>query len=271
MTKAGKAPRFAGIGGHQSARSMTVEWGTPHELPPLLGEFDLDPCAPIDYPHRHARRHMTILDDGLLLPWRDEDGRKLRVLLNPPYDDVEAWLAKMALHDRGTALIFARTETVAFHRHVWQAASALLFMRGRINFRVIEPFSRLEDRRTFSAGDVAPGNAGAPTVLCAYGADDADVLAACDVDGQFVPLRVPRSLFVSWASKAVEKTNTTWADEVAGFFAGREGPVELAELYRHFSAHPKAAANRNVDAKVRQQLQRGAYRRVAPGLWEARR
>lgn len=36
-----------------------------------------------------------------------------------------------------------------------------------------------------------------------------------------------------------------------------------------FAAHPKVAANRNFDAKVRQQLQRGPYKRISRSLWEA--
>ena len=33
----------------------------------------------------------------------------------------------------------------------------------------------------------APHFAGAPSVLCAYGSHEADQLAACGIDGQFVP------------------------------------------------------------------------------------
>lgn len=241
-------PRFAGIGGHHSKRAGTVEWLTPPEIIAALGPFDLDPCAPVDQPYRTAERIYTRRDNGLIREWKG------RVLLNPPYTngEIALWLARMAEHDHGTALIFARTETDAFFRYVWEKCSALLFMRGRINFHLPD-------------GSRAKGNAGAPTVLCAYGANDADVLASCEIDGAFVPLRFARSVLV----EAVE--SATWAREIAAFFEGRDGPVELADLYRHFAGHPKAAGNRNVDAKVRQQLQRGPYRRVAPGLWEAAR
>lgn len=59
---------------------------------------------------------------GLLMPW---DGR---IWLNPPYHrrTISAWLGRMAAHGRGTALIFARTDTAAFHAFVWQACTALL-------------------------------------------------------------------------------------------------------------------------------------------------
>lgn len=247
------APRFAGIGGHHSKRAGTVEWLTPPEIIAALGPFDLDPCAPLEQPYPTARRTITRRDNGLIASW--EKGE--RVWLNPPYtnNEIALWLARMAEHDHGTALIFARTETDAFFRHVWERCSALLFMRGRLNFHLPD-------------GTRARGNAGAPTVLCAYGASDADVLASCEIDGAFVPLRFPRSVLFSLTER---ESSGSWSEEIAAFFEGRDGPVELAELYRHFAAHPKAARNRNVDAKVRQQLQRGPYRRVSPGLWEAAR
>lgn len=173
MTRA-TAPCFSGIGGHHSHKSGTVEWLTPPEIIAALGPFDLDPCAPLMQPYPTARRVLTARENGLIQKWNG------RVFLNPPYANgvIEKWLARMAEHDHGTALIFARTETDAFFQHVWEQATALLFMRGRINFHLPD-------------GTRAAGNAGAPTVLCAYGVEDADVLAACKISGQFVPLRIP--------------------------------------------------------------------------------
>lgn len=242
-----RAPTFAGIGGHHSANSTTVEWLTPPEIIAALGPFDLDPCTPIEQPYPTAARRFTAADNGLIQQWSG------RVWLNPPYstDVIRKWLARMAEHDHGTALIFARTETEAFFRYVWERASGLLFMRGRLNFHLPN-------------GMRARGNAGAPTVLCAYGAEDTDVLAACTIAGQFVPLRFPRSVL----GALVSPHDVTWREAIAKFFEGREGPVELRELYAAFADHPKAVANKNVDAKLRQQLQRGPYRRVASSLWE---
>lgn len=163
------APRFAGMGGHHRAKPGTVEWLTPPEIITALGPFDLDPCAPAEQPYPTAQRTFTRLDNGLTRRWKG------RVWLNPPYTsgEIALWLARLAEHDHGTALIFARTETDAFFRHVWERAAALLFMRGRLNFHLPD-------------GSRARGNAGAPTVLCAYGATDADILAAAEIDG---PLR----------------------------------------------------------------------------------
>lgn len=167
-------PLFAGIGGHHSAASKTDEWLTPPAIIDALGgadSFDLDPCAPVVQPYPTAKSVFTRVDNGLLKPWRG------RVWLNPPYNTVALtkWLARLSDHGVGTALIFARTETDAFFRYVWQPASAVLFIRGRINFH-------------YPDGRRAEANSGAPSVLCAYGERDAEVLAGCGIDGQFVEL-----------------------------------------------------------------------------------
>lgn len=244
-----------GIGGHHSASAATVEWLTPPEVLAALGEFDLDPCAPIEQPWPTAARRHTILDDGLAQPWSG------RVWLNPPYEngEIERWLGRMVEHGRGTALIFARTETEAFHRGVWAAASAVLFMRGRVHFHVGEAFSVVRTRQTFEAGARAKGNAGAPTVLVAYGADDADVLAECGIDGQFVPLMIGRSILIAMRVE-------TWREIVEAALVGHDGPVRVADVWRAVSSHPRARRSRHAREKVRQTLQRHAER-VGPDRW----
>lgn len=263
-----KAPRFAGIGGHNSHRAGTVEWLTPPSIIAALGPFDLDPCAPLVQPFPTARLTYTARDNGLIQAWP----KGARVWLNPPYANgvIEKWLARLAEHDRGTALIFARTDTEAFHRHVFERASALLFMEGRINFHVGAAYTDEKTGRRYEIGDRAPGNAGAPTVLCAYGIEDTDILATCEIAGQFVPLRFPRSVLGSLfpASRGEAESDVTWRQAIADFYAEHQGPVRLDDLYRHFASHPKAVANKNFDAKIRQQLQRGPYRRVDRALWE---
>jgi hypothetical protein len=88
---------------------------------------------------------------------------------------MEVWLSRLADHGTGTALIFARTETAAFHRQVWQRATALLFLKGRITFHLPD------GRRGRWSG-------GAPSVLVAYGICDAETLTACGIEGAYVPL-----------------------------------------------------------------------------------
>lgn len=159
------------IGGHHSARMLTDEWLTPPELVKALGPFDLDPCAPTVRPWETATTHYSRLDDGLALPWSG------RVWLNPPYSrDAVAWLRRMAEHGDGIALTFARTETAWFFKTIWDRATACLFLRGRIHFHRAD-------------GSRAPANAGAPSVLAAYGRDNAGRLLSSGIDGQFVMLR----------------------------------------------------------------------------------
>jgi hypothetical protein len=65
----------------------------------------------------------------------------------------------------------------------------------------------------YPAGRRAAANAGAPSMLAAYGWRDADVLAGCAIDGQFVPLLPPRSV-VALALPG------RWRDEVLSWLPG---------------------------------------------------
>lgn len=161
----------ASMGSHQSRGGGADEWLTPPDLLEHLGPFDLDPCAPIVRPWDTAKRHYTIADDGMRRVWIG------RVWLNPPYSTAGRWLARLAAHGQGTALVFARTETRLWHDHIWPHATGLLFLRGRLHFH-------------YPTGARAPANSGAPSVLVAYGERDAAVLADCAASGAFVPLGV---------------------------------------------------------------------------------
>lgn len=230
---------------HQNGRDTCDVWLTPRPVLEALGPFDLDPCAPPVQPWPTAARRYTEADDGLLQPW---DGR---VWLNPPYSRpaYSRFMARMAGHGWGTALVFARTETRDFFDHVWRAADALLFLEGRLYFH------HADGRR-------AAANAGAPSVLCAYGAEDADILASCGLNGQFVPLRLPRMIVVA-------ALTPSWRQVVAAFVLAQRGPVSVDQLYRALARHPKARANRHWRAKVRQTLQRGPFQSVDRGVWKA--
>src|SRR5690606_32581407 len=138
---------------------------------------------------------------------------------------VGPWMRRMARHNLGTALIFARTETSVFFETVWRAATALLFLEGRLHFH------HPDGRR-------AEANGGAPSVLVAYGQADADGLASAGIAGAFVPLRLPRSYVVA----ALEKS---WVGAVVEWARAQSGPIEVAELYRAFASHPKTRSNRH--------------------------
>lgn len=235
------------MSGHQSARSKSEIWLTPPEIIAELGPFDFDPCAaPEPRPWPTALQMISKADgDGLALEW---DGR---VWLNPPYAGkrIERWLARLAEHGLGTALISARTETEAFERQVWSRASGLLFLFGRLHFH-------------HPGGERAHENAGAPSVLCAYGSDDLDRLAASCLPGALVPLRFARFALIAGL-------DLSWAASVREWIARQRGPVSVSDAYRYFARHPKARRNPHWRAKVRQKLALVAER-VGPGRYEAR-
>lgn len=165
--------RISGMGGHQSASAMKDEWLTPPNILSALGGFDLDPCAPdpTTRPWATAALHYCANDNGLQTPWSG------RVWLNPPYGrETGVWLEKLADHGDGVALIFARTETDMFFRHVWEKADAVLFLRGRLHFHHVD-------------GSRAAANAGAPSCLVAYGANNVATLVDSGLAGHVVRLR----------------------------------------------------------------------------------
>jgi hypothetical protein len=126
------------------------EWLTPKFITDGLGPFDLDPCSPVKRPWDTAKSHFNKLDNGLLKEWKGF------VWLNPPYGrECKSWLNKMKLHNNGIALVFARTETDSFFKNVWEAADAILFLKGRISFCYVD--------------GVAANPAGAGSCLIAYG------------------------------------------------------------------------------------------------------
>lgn len=160
-----------GIEAHQSHRALKDEWLTPPHILAKLGKFDLDPCAPVTRPWDMAEKHYTILDNGLKKPWAG------RVWCNPPYGlEAAKWLARCSDHGNSVALVFARIETKMFFQHVWGQADALLFIRGRLYFHHVN-------------GSMAKANAGAPSVLIAYGKENAEQLKHSNIDGHFVQIR----------------------------------------------------------------------------------
>lgn len=217
-------------------------WLTPQFVLDALGSFDLDPCASTVQPWPTASRCYTETDNGLLLPWEG------RVWLNPPYSItlMTAFMRRMARHNHGTALIFAKTETRLFFEHVWDKATALLFIRSRLHFH-------------YPTGEMAPYNSGAPSVLIAYGRDDANILAEEPIEGKFIPLRLPQHWLINFQDRS-------WREALQEFFMGRE-TVELAELYCAFESDPKAKGNPHYKAKLRQTLQRAKFVNVGRGVW----
>lgn len=149
-------------------RGATNDWLTPPGIVAALGEFDLDPCAHPQQFYRTANRMIALPECGLAAEWHG------RVWLNPPYgSELRTWIRRLAEHGDGIALVPARTEVESwFWPYVWEAADAILFLRGRLYFHRPD-------------GSTA-GNAGHGSVLAAYGAHNADRLRRSGIRGKIV-------------------------------------------------------------------------------------
>jgi hypothetical protein len=236
------------MGGHHSADAGTHTWLTPLWLLQALGAFDLDPCAaPSPRPWDTARTHYTAPhQDGFRLDWFG------RVWLNPPYgDEAGRWLNRLGRHGRGTALIFARTETEAFAEHVFGKADALLFLRGRLFFH-------------YPDGRQAPHNAGAPSVLCAYGVDDAELLHDSGLAGHFVGLKRPVLLHLALSEPP---PLAGWKEVVRDTIAAMGGRAKLSDLYAALERHPKVQGSQHWREKVRQTVGRLGLVREGSGQY----
>jgi hypothetical protein len=114
-------------------------WGSPREEFTGLGPFDLDPCTPKEgMPWPTAKLMLTEEEDGLTTPWNE----KSFFYMNPPFGKgQESWMQKASSHPGGgIALVFARTETRWFQRHVFKhpCVSAIVFQQGRLAFHRVD-------------------------------------------------------------------------------------------------------------------------------------
>lgn len=158
------------LGSHQRTVGKSQTHLTPRWLIDRLWAFDLDPCAaPEPRPWDCADVNLTA--GGLEAEWRG------RVWLNPPFDryEVGRWVAKLAAHGNGIALLHARTEA-AWFEPVWSSATAILFLADRIKFCRAD-------------GTEQPANSGAPVVLCAWGFRNELALRRSGLDGWIVKAR----------------------------------------------------------------------------------
>jgi hypothetical protein len=111
-----------------------------------------------------------------MLPWAGF------VWCNPPYGrQTSKWLRRMAEHNNGIALTFARTETKQFFESVWPKASCLLFIKSRLAFVDTNGKPALT-----KSGQ--PQTGGAPSVLIGYGAEAFRRLTSRTIPGWFINL-----------------------------------------------------------------------------------
>ena len=143
------------------------EWLTPPGIIKALGNFDLDPCSPINRPWSTALNHFTVEDDGLPREWTG------RVWCNPPYGkETGKWIEKLSEHGSGIALIFARTETRVWHDYIWNKAHSVFFFRGRLSFYTVE--------------GIKGGTAGAPSALISYSEEDTQAIKYSGLTGKLI-------------------------------------------------------------------------------------
>ncbi len=115
---------------HESTRNESIEWYTPPRIFEAIGlQFDLDPCSPgVGKSFVPADNHYTLPTDGLASPWLGT------VWVNPPYGRATGkWLAKLAAHGDGIALVFARTDN-KWAQSTLSQADVVCFIAGRLRF-----------------------------------------------------------------------------------------------------------------------------------------
>jgi len=162
------------MAGHEKPiEGATNVWLTPKWIIDALGPFDLDPCAaPEPRPFEIAPWTICPPDDGLKTAWMFGTHRAF-AFVNPPYGrQTGAWLDKLAKHNYGIALVFARTETPYMQRAL-RAAAARCFMAKRVTF--LRP-----------DGTPGPGNSGAPSMLLAFGDEASFRLRKSGIKGVYL-------------------------------------------------------------------------------------
>lgn len=118
---------------HSANVALTPAWLVARIRDELFGGvIDLDPATEPNNP-TGAERFFTVVDDGILQPWRGPN-----VYCNPPYGSTAGkWVEKAifahADQNRVALLLPARTETRWFQRALLACDDALLFSK-RIQF-----------------------------------------------------------------------------------------------------------------------------------------
>ena len=110
------------------------EWATPQSFFEELNEefhFTLDPCANSE--NHKCDKWFNKEQNGLSADWGGDV-----VFCNPPYSEIEKWVAKAFYESRKdntvvVLLIPARTDTKYFHNYILHR-SEIRFVKGRLKF-----------------------------------------------------------------------------------------------------------------------------------------
>lgn len=128
--------------------SKSDEWSTPQEtFDALHAEFDFQIDLAATAENKKCSAYYDQHDDSLAQDWMNPLGRRTRGWLNPPYSRglCAKFIAKAAEERRNgfltVMLLPARTDTKAFHAHIydaetWQAREGveIRFLPGRLKF-----------------------------------------------------------------------------------------------------------------------------------------
>lgn len=175
----------------EKSKNSTDEWYTPKEIIDALGEFDLDPCAPMRPLWRTARVMYNKEQDGLKQKWEG------RVWLNPPYSrpTIEHFITRMVEHNNGIALLFNRLDNKMFQDVVFPKAKGILFMKGRIKFH----------REDGTIGE----SPGCGSILVAFGEENAETLRSSNIEGRYIQVnQEPCNTHVDWEQRRYEIAKT---------------------------------------------------------------
>lgn len=155
----------------EKSDNPTDEWYTPIEIINSLGEFDLDPCAPVVPLWKTAKVMFNKNDDGLAQNWGG------RVWLNPPYSKplINQFVSKMVEHNNGIALLFNRLDSGLFQDVILKKAKSMKILRKRIRF--------------YKSDGTQGGSPGCGSVLFAFGDENDIMLKNNDLEGIYIKLR----------------------------------------------------------------------------------
>ena len=111
------------------------DWETPQDFFDKLNEefhFTLDPCCTKET--AKCAKYYTPEDNGLLQDWFNEV-----VFCNPPYSrELGKWVKKCYEEFlKGTTIILlipSRTDTTYFHDYIYNHATEIRFLKGRLKF-----------------------------------------------------------------------------------------------------------------------------------------
>lgn len=118
--------------------SEKMDWETPQKFFNVLNdEYDFTLDVASNGSNAKTEKYFTKEDDGLTKEWKG------RVFCNPPYGrEIKHWVkkaydeSKKDYNDLIVLLIPSRTDTKYWHDFIFNKASKIIFLKGRLKFEV---------------------------------------------------------------------------------------------------------------------------------------